>query len=679
MDSGERLVGISEYVPTQQDEIKLAVGNVVTVLFSYEDGWVLARNETTGAVGLLPRNFLDKEGATTLSVPDLAGKPSTRTASLVVRTRPSTRKPVAAAPIVTPPAPIPAPVTQPAAVTAPGTEGGGERLVGICEYIPSNADEIKLAVGNSVTVLFSYEDGWILARNESTGAVGLLPRNFLDVETANPLPSGATRSPTVRNASLMNRKPRDAGPKSAGSSAAPLPTVDPTPAPQPSVPAVTVTPDTSGKERLVGIVGLLPRNFLEVDSGLLAPQAAFGRTPTTRTASLVVRGGQSSSATAPAPIAAQTVAPPPAAVKPISSNPVTTLSTYDINHAPQQSQAPAVPRGGSGDPASLRNAATYPPPILPPIKLDGVNCQAEAAPAAKKKLLASVRARGNRVKIPANMGTLKVAVVGDMSIGKTALIKKFLSMPEIVLADPLPPAAASGSIREIRASTIPASEVQVGEERLNLTFVDTPGYGSALDAVAIIGPVGEYCLKQFAKSERAFSREITRNQIIRFMNAGTGAHSHVDVCIYGILHRLTPVDLEYMRRLSRFVTVVPVLLKCDTMYHSEVCRLKVEVLEALAACGVRLHGFGLSHEECTALARGGELGAPPFAVSSLDTEEEAAVAAAAASSSGSAAAAGPLRGRCESEFATLKTALFFNHIGDLRNMAAEKFAEWYEC
>ncbi|KAI9346022.1 Septin-domain-containing protein [Zopfochytrium polystomum] len=547
----------------------------------YEDGWILARNESSGGVGLLPRNFLDVENARVGNVGTRS--PTVRTASLVTRKgRDGGGKTGATSAAGS--STLQPPAAAPPAVTASSPDGK-ERLVGICEYIPQNSDEIRLNVGDKVSVLFTYEDGWILGKNETLSVVGLLPRNFLDKDTGAPP----------------------------------------------------------------------------------AAQSSFSRTPTVRTASLVVRNNQQQSSGPKPALPTSSAAPaaaPVASVPLVSSTPITTPSSYQISQQTQQQQAPAIPRG-SNDPASLRNAAAYPPPLLPPIKLDGPNASADTAATAKKKLAASVKARNNRMKIPANMGTLKLAVVGDLSIGKTSLIKKFLQMTEIVLADPLPPASASGSIREIRASTIPAAELQVGEERLNLTFVDTPGYGASMDALAIIGPVGEYCLTQYGKSEKAFSREITRNQIIRFMNAGTGAHSHVDVCIYGILHRITPIDLEYMRRLSRFVTIVPVILKCDTMFKAEVTRLKVEVLEALAACGVRIYGFGLSHEECTALARGGELGAPPFAVSCLDEEE-------------STPAAG-MKGRCESEFDTLKTALFFNHIGDLRNMSAEKFADWYEC
>ena len=102
------------------------------------------------------------------------------------------------------------------------------------------------------------------------------------------------------------------------------------------------------------------------------------------------------------------------------------------------------------------------------------------------------------------------------------------------------------------------------------------------------------------------------------------------------------------------------------MFKSEVLRLKADVLEVLAAHGVRVYGFGISHEDCVTLARGGEFGAPPFALSCVDQED-------GGGGEGDEFAVG----RCESEFETLKTGLFYSHVGDLRSMSANLFADWY--
>ncbi|KAJ3087163.1 eukaryotic translation initiation factor 3 subunit E, partial [Phlyctochytrium bullatum] len=135
---------------------------------------------------------------------------------------------------------------------------------------------------------------------------------------------------------------------------------------------------------------------------------------------------------------------------------------------------------------------------------------------------------------------------------------------------------------------------------------------------------------------------------------------HVDVVLYGILHRLTPIDLEYIRRLERVVTVVPVILKSDSLTSAEVFKLKREVLERLGAAGVRIHGFGLSHEECVSLARGEVWGAVPFAISSPNEIPGGEVTGG--------------RETSRNEFEDLKTTILYHHINDIRTLTAEKFA-----
>jgi septin family protein len=143
------------------------------------------------------------------------------------------------------------------------------------------------------------------------------------------------------------------------------------------------------------------------------------------------------------------------------------------------------------------------------------------------------------------------------------------------VAESLPQTDGSPSICEVRVSTIPTHELHAGEDQLNLTFIDTPGFGSIVDTLQVIRPVVDYHQQQFARTDRVFTKDVSSSQLLRFLRAPTGPHTHVDVCIYGILHRLTPVDIEFIKRLAPFVNIVPVILKCDTLKPEEVFRLKV--------------------------------------------------------------------------------------------------------
>jgi septin family protein len=190
----------------------------------------------------------------------------------------------------------------------------------------------------------------------------------------------------------------------------------------------------------------------------------------------------------------------------------------------------------------------------------------------------------------------------------------FLLSGEIAKSESIPSDnASSTAIKEIKASTLTPEQTNPGEDQYNVTFVDTPGYGASVDSLQIIKPVIEYHHSQFQKTNQFFNREVHPQTLIRFLKAGTGAHTHVDVCLYGILHRITLVDVEYMRRLSLLCNVVPVILKCDTLRADEVFKLKQNILTELLNSKIPIYGFGLSVSELLELAKNKVSGAAPFA------------------------------------------------------------------
>ncbi|KAI8849481.1 Septin-domain-containing protein [Chytridium lagenaria] len=224
----------------------------------------------------------------------------------------------------------------------------------------------------------------------------------------------------------------------------------------------------------------------------------------------------------------------------------------------------------------------------------------------QKKLAALNEGRDSRAKVASNIGSLKVLVVGDSGIGK----------PRNRRPRPVPPNDGIPAIKELRASTIPSIELHTGEEPFNLTFVDGPGFGTFMDAMMIIRPIIDYHVAQFVKTDKVFARGNVIPNLVKFLNSGTGCHTHVDACIYGILHRLKPVDIEFMRLLSSQVTVIPVIVKSDTLKPSEIFELKLSVLQDLSKANIPVYGFGLTIDEALELAKGEVPGAIPFVVSS---------------------------------------------------------------
>lgn len=103
-NSEQQYRAIASYEPVHGDEIKLTQGDIVIILHSYDDGWVLAKNNKTLAVGLLPRNFLvTRESQQIVTESSLSA--SERRSSMVVRKR-ATLEVESKAPSPSPPSPV---------------------------------------------------------------------------------------------------------------------------------------------------------------------------------------------------------------------------------------------------------------------------------------------------------------------------------------------------------------------------------------------------------------------------------------------------------------------------------------------------------------------------------------------------------------------------------------------
>ncbi|KAG0354114.1 hypothetical protein BGX24_007031, partial [Mortierella sp. AD032] len=147
----------------------------------------------------------------------------------------------------------------------------------------------------------------------------------------------------------------------------------------------------------------------------------------------------------------------------------------------------------------------------------------------------------------------------------------------------------------------------------------TPGYGSVIDARTNFALFMNHVSQTFEEKNNKISPfiEVSNNELMRSLVTGVGAHKFIDVCFYLIVHRLKPLDIEYMRTISEKVNVVPILAKVDTQSEQEVQQLKVNVLKTLREQGVSIYTFRIDYDRLIHMAETGQAGGPPFAVSNL--------------------------------------------------------------
>ncbi|XP_076839473.1 neuronal-specific septin-3 [Brachyhypopomus gauderio] len=118
---------------------------------------------------------------------------------------------------------------------------------------------------------------------------------------------------------------------------------------------------------------------------------------------------------------------------------------------------------------------------------------------------------------------------------------------------------------------------------MRLTVIDTPGFGDQINNENCWEPIVKYVNEQYEK----FLLEelhVTRKRRI----PDTRVHS----CVYFLPatgHRLRPIDVEFMKRLSKIVNVVPVIAKADTLTIEERMDFKQRIRQDLQANGIRVY------------------------------------------------------------------------------------------
>ncbi|KND04429.1 uncharacterized protein SPPG_00158 [Spizellomyces punctatus DAOM BR117] len=528
--------------------------------------------------------------------------------------------------------------------------GNGEKgqYRAIASYDPVYTDEIQLTVGDRVAVVQSYDDGWILAYNQTTNARGLVPFNFLSpvkdtpaprtkpsIEIPPPVPSKDSQevpSPaTLQRISSLSRESKKETPILSVTNSASPPDI------------ILDTEATGGK---VHVPLDEPRPSQASQKTLYNGQ----------------NGALPTSEAAPMGLVASNVFPSPVSSK---------RSEKAVSEA--DSVAESVKSGVDTKEADLERSLSVNSMVNAVMAVaDRSEGQAtrqqieDQATQPKQKLQHLNASKNARARNPSAVGVLKIAVVGDSGIGKTSLIQNFLSGPEVTASQRIP--TTEGSHTDIILASTSTHPTRT-EGNYNLTFVDTPGFGAQMDAMATIKPVVEYHLEQFKVTDQIFVRDIEELNLYRFLIAPTGAHTHVDVVLFGILHRLKPVDIEYMKRLVPYVPIVPVIFKCDTLTSTELYRLKMHILQEVKRAGIDIYGFGMSVDELINLARAGVDGAVPFAVSTPITERV----------DGFGGDAQPITtGERLNEFKLLKSRILSTHVDEIRTLTARKFVKWRE-
>lgn len=177
-----------------------------------------------------------------------------------------------------------------------------------------------------------------------------------------------------------------------------------------------------------------------------------------------------------------------------------------------------------------------------------------------------------------------VMVVGCSGLGRTTFINTLCESRVVEYRD---------SFLKDGEMQIVAHNVDLEEDglKINLTIVDTPGFGDSINNEHCFRDVLEYVEKQYDDILAEESR-IKRNPKFR--------DNRVHALLYFITptgHSLREIDVELMRRLGPRVNVIPVVGRADSFTKDELQAFKARVMDDIQHYNIPIYNFPCDLEE----------------------------------------------------------------------------------
>ncbi|XP_023345614.1 septin-1 [Eurytemora carolleeae] len=175
-------------------------------------------------------------------------------------------------------------------------------------------------------------------------------------------------------------------------------------------------------------------------------------------------------------------------------------------------------------------------------------------------------------------------VVGESGLGKSTLINSMF-LTNIYSSHSPSLQNGPGQTLKVEAHRINLEEKGI---KLDLTVVDTPGFGVAVDNSNCWEPIINYIDEQFEDYLEGETR-VHRESVF--------TDTRVHACLYFIAptgHGLKPLDVEFMKKLQYKVNIIPVVGKADCCTKIEIAAFKTKVLKQLKELKIATYDFPAS-------------------------------------------------------------------------------------
>ncbi|RKP26881.1 Septin-type guanine nucleotide-binding (G) domain-containing protein, partial [Syncephalis pseudoplumigaleata] len=185
-----------------------------------------------------------------------------------------------------------------------------------------------------------------------------------------------------------------------------------------------------------------------------------------------------------------------------------------------------------------------------------------------------------------------IMVAGETGLGKTTFMNTLFNtdLTEEILPKCSTHPSMAGMLTRC-THTLCATELTENGVTLNLTVIDTPGFGDQLNRESNLLPIVEYIDEQFdayLKAERSpnFRMAIpdTRVHALLYFITPTGS-------------RLKELDIEFLKTLSNKVNVIPIIAKADALTPKERAAYKQSILGDINRCGIPIYPTAFTDEQ----------------------------------------------------------------------------------
>ncbi|XP_060757119.1 neuronal-specific septin-3 isoform X3 [Neoarius graeffei] len=173
-----------------------------------------------------------------------------------------------------------------------------------------------------------------------------------------------------------------------------------------------------------------------------------------------------------------------------------------------------------------------------------------------------------------------IMVVGQSGLGKSTLVNTLFKSK-------VSRKSCTPNYEEKISKTVHLQSIShIIEEKgvkMKLTVIDTPGFGDQINNENCWEPIITYINEQY---EKYLKEELHVNRKRKIPD------TRVHCCIYFLPatgHRLRPIDVEFMKRLGKIVSIVPVIAKADTLTMDERLEFKQWIRQDLQIHGIRVY------------------------------------------------------------------------------------------